>query len=344
MLTLRSRTAVLLFAGTCTALTVATASVADASPRPHRWQVARSAASGDASALSAASSFRRRLPSPSPSPSPSATPTVTTSPTPTPTPTGPATSTPSTTPTPLPSVNPLLNSPSGVTVPVGDLPGWHQVYAEDFGTAAPLGGFPGPAYQEHWSTYLDGWKDTSRNGTYMPSKVLSVHDGVLDYDIHTENGVHLVSAPVLKQTWGQTYGRYSVRFTADQLPGYKTAWLLWPDSGTWPNDGEIDFPEGDLGAGGTIGAFSHYASATGGQDAFGSNASSAQWHTATIEWAPGKVTFLLDDSVLGVSTHAVPATAMHWVLQTETALSGGAPADSVRGHVLVDWVALYTRA
>jgi hypothetical protein len=42
------------------------------------------------------------------------------------------------------------------------------------------------------------------------------------------------------------YGRYSVRFKADPLAGFKIAWLLWPDSGVWPRDGEIDFPEGEL--------------------------------------------------------------------------------------------------
>jgi hypothetical protein len=238
----------------------------------------------------------------------------------------------------------VTTSPSGLSVPLGDLPGWRQAYAEDFDVPAATGSFPGAAYGEHWDAYQDGWKDTSKNGTYLPSKVLSVHDGVLDYSIRTEDGLHLVSAPVLKDTWGQTYGRYSVRFRADSLPGYKTAWLLWPDSERWPDDGEIDFPEGDLAPGGTIGAFAHHACAAGGQDAFASSTTFTSWHTATTEWLPGRVTFLLDGAVLGVSTHAVPATAMHWVLQTETALSGGAPSDAVSGHVLVDWVALWTRA
>jgi hypothetical protein len=32
---------------------------------------------------------------------------------------------------------------------------------------------------------------------------------------------------------------------------------------------------------------------------------------------------------------------MHWVLQTETQLSGGAPSDSAAGHVQIAWVAVY---
>ena len=240
-----------------------------------------------------------------------------------------------------PAVTAPAGSPSGESAPRGNLPGWTQTYVEDFNQNVATGSFPG-VYTDHWYAYSDGIKDTSKNGTYMPSKVLSVHDGVLDYAIRTEGGQHLVSAPVLKDTYGQVYGRYSVRFRSDSLPGYKNAWLLWPDSERWPTDGEIDFPEGDLN--GTINGFAHYASSGGGQDQFSSGASFNAWHTATIEWLPGKVTFSLDGKVLGSSTQNVPTTAMHWVMQTETALSGGAPAAGVAGHVLVDWVALYKRA
>ena len=281
-------------------------------------------------------------PSPTVSPTASATALPTVSPTVAPTlaPTTAPTVTPTSIATTSPSTAPA-GSPSGVAAPRGNLAGWTQTYVEDFTTNVATGAWPG-AYTNHWYAYDDGSHDTSRNGTYMPSKVLSVHDGVLDYSVRTENGQHLVAAPVMKDTYGQIYGRYSVRFRSDRLPGYKNAWLLWPDTERWPDDGEIDFPEGNLD--GTIGAFSHYASATGGQDQFSTSSTFSEWHTATIEWLPGKVTFTLDDRVLGSSTRDVPNTAMHWVLQTETALEGGAPTAGVAGHVLVDWVALYKRA
>ena len=242
------------------------------------------------------------------------------------------------------SVPSLDASPSGVSAPRGDLPGWHQVYAEDFTTPNATGTFPSAGYEKHWDVYADGWKDTSHNGTYMPSQVLSVHGGVLDYNIRTVAGQHQVAAPWVTDTSGHAYGRYSIRFHSDALPGYKTAWLLWPDSERWPSDGEIDFPEGNLGSGDTISAFSHYASSRGGQDQFASKATFAGWHTVTVEWVPGKVTFVLDGKVLGVSTTMVPSTAMHWVLQTETNLDGYAPSSAVQGHVLVDWVAFWSRA
>jgi beta-glucanase (GH16 family) len=131
---------------------------------------------------------------------------------------------------------------------------------------------------------------------------------------------------------GQLYGRYVIRFRADALRGYKIAWLLWPDSETWPRDGEIS-------------AFLHRQGATANndQDAFFSGvAVSGDWHTAVIEWTPEAVQFILDQRLLGTSTNRIPNTPMHWVIQTETNLDGFQPDDSVAGHLQVDWVAVYT--
>jgi beta-glucanase (GH16 family) len=169
---------------------------------------------------------------------------------------------------------------------------------------------------------------------------------MMDVYVHTENGVHMVAAPYPKLPGGndQLYGRYAVRYRTDAISGYKQAWLLWPKSNTWPRDGEIDFPEADLGS--TVSAFVHHQGATSGsdQDAYGTGSNATSWHTAVIEWSPGKVTFLWDGRVIGTSTSRVPNTAMHWVLQTETALNGTTPSDSAAGHVQIDWVAVWSYA
>ena len=255
---------------------------------------------------------------------------------------------PSPTLTPVSSVSAAAD-PSGQALPVGNIPGWHQVFADDFTGNVPLGSFPS-AVASKWSAYPDGWKDTSRNGTYMPSQVLSEHNGVLDMYIHTVNGVHLVSAPEPKipgaagSEGGLLYGRYAVRFRADAIPGYKTAWLLWPDSESWPSEGEIDFPEGNLS--GTMCAYMHHlgASSGGDQDAYCTGTGYTGWHTAVTEWTPSSVRFFLDGRLVGTSTSRIPNSPMHWVLQTETNTSGIAPSASAAGHVLVDWVSVYTPA
>jgi hypothetical protein len=208
---------------------------------------------------------------------------------------------------------------------------------DDFVTPVPLGSFPGTVYGATWVTYDDHHPDTAGKGLMMPSRVLSVHDGMLDFHLHSENGLPLGAAalPLLPSGTGQTYGRYSVRFRADPLPGFASAWLLWPDSEQWPSGGEIDFPEGELTS--SVNAFMHYANPDGGQDAFPALGSWQGWHTATTEWNPGKVQFFLDGALKATSTTQVPTEPMHWVLQNETAY-GAVPAATTAGHLLVDWV------
>lgn len=247
-------------------------------------------------------------------------------------------------------------SPSGKAVPLGNLPGWHQVFSDDFTEGSvPMGSFPGDAFAAKWSAnYFDGTPDTAgqhnggRSG-YYPSKVLSIHDGVLDMYLHSENGVSMGAAPAPKiggtneaHYNSQIYGLYSVRFRSDALPGFKVAWLLWPDSGKWPADGEIDFPEQDLAskffaAMHSTGSTQESASAT-----FQTDASFQAWNTATIEWAPGRVEFFLNGKSIGVSTSGVPSTPMHYVLQTESCLPT-CPDPKTQGHLYLDWVAIWAR-
>ncbi len=241
----------------------------------------------------------------------------------------------------------------------GDLPGWKQVFVEDFSAGdVPLGGFPGPLYSAKWSAgYTDGTPDTAaqRSGKkarsgYYPSKVLSVRNGALDWYLHSENGISMGAAPTPRipntssnppRANSLLHGRYSVRYRGDALAGFKTAWLLWPDSGVWPRDGEVDFPEGDLAS--IIYGAAHFA--RNGRDAFeklDSDQYVTSWHVATMEWGPGRIEFFLDGRSLGVSTKA-PKTPMHLILQTESCLTG-CPAPAARGHLSLDWISVWVPA
>ncbi|MFK4297317.1 hypothetical protein ABH924_002467 [Arthrobacter sp. GAS37] len=240
-------------------------------------------------------------------------------------------------------------------MPVGDLPGWRRVFGEDFSEGdVPLGGFPGPAYSAKWSVnYADGTPDTAgqqsggRSG-YYPSKVLSVKDGMLDMYLHTEKGVSMGAAPApkLQPANGRPYdsllyGRYSVRFRSEALQGFKTAWLLWPDSGVWPRDGEIDYPEGDL----SKSFYGAVHQAGSDKNIFHENQSGARftaWHTATTEWTPGRVEFFLDGVSIGVNAVGIPDKPMHYILQTESCLTG-CPAPATAGHLQVAWVAIWAK-
>jgi hypothetical protein len=176
--------------------------------------------------------------------------------------------------------------------------------------------------------------------------------------------------PLLQGRSGdQLYGRYTVRFKVEYprdasgrpnpagADGFKTAWLLWPQSGLWPQDGEIDYPEGDLSRN-SYSAFHHFTCADKAEcDAlpehqveFRNIASYSDWHTATIEWAPGRISFLLDGEVartretnprLAQTTTRVPNKPMHWVLQTETELNYDPIPPNSQAHILLDWMVVW---
>jgi hypothetical protein len=233
-------------------------------------------------------------------------------------------------------------------MPVGDLAGWRQVFTEDFNTPAPLGRFTS-VYGNRWIAYPSPWRDTSGRGLYNPEKVLSVSNGVLDWHLHTENGVHHVGAVIPKipgnSVGGQLYGKYTFRFRADVIPGYKLVILLWPDSDDW-GEGEIDFPEvGELVSGreGQIYAFLHGPGAYAHSESLSTGivAAGTGWHVASIEWRPGSLSYYLDGRLVGTQKSGVPSTSFHLVFQMETNIGGPAPSPSSSGHIQLDWVSIY---
>lgn len=223
---------------------------------------------------------------------------------------------------------------------------WEQVFSQDFDQAAPLGSFMG-VYGSKFTDYPYPWTDTSRTlrsnpGYYNTAKTVSVENGYLDIWLHYDSQLaqYLVAA-LLPRLPTMRYGKFSLRMNADRTPGYKSSPLLWPDSDTFPDDGEIDIPEGSLG-GKPFMAFSHYAQPASvpgpTQDVFSTGVNGADWHTYEVVWTPGRVEFLVDDQSIGASTKAVPSNPMHWVLQFETGLGTTAPPQSSQGHVRIDWV------
>ncbi|MEV8094682.1 glycoside hydrolase family 16 protein [Kitasatospora sp. NPDC085879] len=289
---------------------------------------------------------------PAPAPSPTTAP-VAPSASPTATPSTTASATPS---APAPSLSASPSASSSPTSTAG-APTW----SDDFdGVNVPLGSWTGcsngstiatshcsglpAAVDSKWWAYPDGWKDTSKNGTYSPSKTMSIANGQMNLHLNRDASGTWVSAPVPKLpaaagASGVQYGRFEVTWKATSAAGYKMAWLLWPDDGIWPQHGEIDFPEGDLN--GSIGAFMHRADATSGsdQDAYSTGVATAgAWHTSAVDWQKDSLTFYLDGKVIGRSTARIPANTMHWVLQSETALNGTVPATGSSADIAIDSV------
>lgn len=226
---------------------------------------------------------------------------------------------------------------AGAALPVGDLPGWRQVFTDGFDTDVPEGSFTSSAYGQRWHAY-DGFPDTFGVGEYSDD-VLSVSGGALRMRWHTRDGVPLVSGivPLVDGRWGgHVGGRYSVRFRAEQPShGYSAAFLAWPDSNTWA-DGEVDFAEGALDGG--VRAYHHCPGDP--ESHCGSAETTApwdEWHVATAEWTHSGVTYSLDGVRLVRSTD-VPVDPMHVVLQGYVRPGWDAGRDAV---VQVDWISIW---
>lgn len=268
--------------------------------------------------------------------------------------------------------------PSGEGLPPAAVRGWHRVFADNFAhDDVPVGGFSGcswppgtnivqlqcsgldryPKVAAKWFSYPDGWRGRPPVGTYFPSAVVSIRDGVMNLYVHTAivdgRTVHLLAAMVPKihggsgGVGGMLYGRYVVRARFDPLPGYRVSFVLWPDSSRFPADGVIAFPDASFNAP-YVNAFMHHRGATSAsqQDAYRTSATLGEWHTYEIDWTPTSCAFYLDGPRIGVSRNRslIPNTPMHLVLQTDTSSLTPAPPDNVRGNVQIDWVAVYARS
>ncbi len=208
-----------------------------------------------------------------------------------------------------------------------------------------------------WEEAPDGWSCDGPEGfyphCYEPSKVLSVHGGVLDFYLHDcryAGGFYGACGakprPLMPSTGTpyQTYGRYSVRIKvvyddSRRLDQYHAAWMLWPLKNRRGPCAESDYPEWSPAMNSSaVYAFAHWG-CRGSFDWFRVTLN-AHWHTLTQEWGPGFRRYYFDGKLIGQSKHQVWSGPERWQLQTEAHNKLG---DTTRGHVLVDWVWLGVR-
>jgi hypothetical protein len=208
---------------------------------------------------------------------------------------------------------------------------------QEFSTPVAQGQWPAdgraPSAYPNYLSYADG-----TSGKYYPSKVLSVHDGLLDWNCHES-----MAAAVLPFGYeGFTYGTYTVRMKTDNFAGYHIAFLLWPNTDQWTH--EFDGPEAETDATHPYPAVLQSTSPV----AFAPSRTTLvpqSWNNAfhdyTWQWGPDFVAFYQDGVQVTRVTTNVPNQPMHPVLQVEfsnTLTSSQKPAASSSGHVLVDAV------
>jgi hypothetical protein len=198
-----------------------------------------------------------------------------------------------------------------------------------------------------WTGYGDGWSSSYSGGKegYQPSTVLSVHDRMLDFHLHTDTNGNPVGAnpsPLPGGNRYQTFGAWSfcekiAPADSHNLDDFYQAPLLWPPNGPDSPSSESDFPEGNL-ANPDLKGFSHYGG-SGAQDYFLIRAviptfTATQWHVYTQEWGPGFRSYYVDGRLVGTSTKQVWSGPERWQLQVEPSGSN----DGGSGDVLIGWV------
>ena len=221
-------------------------------------------------------------------------------------------------------------------MPVGDVAGWRQVFADDF---------TGSGLSSRWGAY-SGRPGGDQYTTWSPSQV-QAGNGRLVLRGQEQDGQWLTGG-VSNHTVSQTYGKWEVRLRVDRSDDLTYAVLLWPERPVWPP--EIDFAEDGGGVRDATTATLHYGS-DNAQIQREVRADFSQWHTVGVEWLPGKLTYTLDGRPWATAeSSGVPDMPMWLAVQTQ---GGGCEKDQVRCPIAgspavpsleVDWVSVYAPA
>lgn len=237
------------------------------------------------------------------------------------------------------------SSVSGQSMPVGDIAGWHQVFADDFsGTTLNTA---------NWYAY-SGQPAGDSVGWWNPTHIV-IRNCLLTLkgyrDSAAKAGVFVTAGIGMTNAHAQMYGKYLVRMRADQGDGISAIALLWPRANVWPP--EVDFYEDGGGQRTSMSATLHCGSS--GHDTCQvaktlSGYNFSQWHTIGVEWTKGKLVYTIDGTAWAtVSNAAVPSIPMVLDLQSQsltcsqynTCLDSSTPNEV---DMQVAWVVAYTPA
>ncbi|PVG80610.1 hypothetical protein DDE18_22310 [Nocardioides gansuensis] len=135
------------------------------------------------------------------------------------------------------------------------------------------------------------------------------------------------------------YGRWEVRMKTNQRDSeYHPVLLLWPDSGDWPCDGEIDYAEGGSDWR-EIHFFLHY-SCDNSQESETRKVDTTKWHNYAVEWTPDGIVGYLDGVPWFRDTDPEhqPPGPMHQTVQLDWFPDG---TETTRSWMKIAWVRVY---
>jgi Glycosyl hydrolases family 16 len=245
-------------------------------------------------------------------------------------------------PSRIPRPSSTIPGSSGVAMPKGDIAGWHQTFADDFMEGE---------IDDGWWNYQPSQPGGDPGGWFDPSHVSTVNGDLVisGSRADTPNGNLYVTGGINNsKSFQQTYGLFKVRFRADVGRGIAYTMMLWPVDDVWPP--EIDILEDNGKDRKMTSATLHY----GANDTKVHKEVTGDfsvWHTAELEWTPGKLVYRLDGKVWTTMTSSnVPNIPMSIAIQTQAWKCGGSwegcPTSSTPAKVnfYVDWVVAYSKA
>lgn len=206
-----------------------------------------------------------------------------------------------------------------------------------------------------WTVYSAPY-GSPHSGTPYTSQSVRVAHGYLNLIGHYQAPYGFVAGGIA-DTHNQTYGRWVIRFRADNGAGYEPAILLWPEG---PHaDGEIDIAEVFPGTALPVstnrrggGQFLHMG--PGGVfigQHIPASVNFASWHTVAVDWLPDHITMWIDGKRTWTvgrdydGTDFIPSTPFHLTLQLDEGCTRYRcrPDSSTPPNVImqVDWVKIY---
>lgn len=210
--------------------------------------------------------------------------------------------------------------------------------AAKFNWGRPIAGdefdYTGAPDAAKWSVYDSGGH--AGNGIRSPGRVTV--DGSKMVITGTSDGT---TAGMSAKFGRQQYGRWEVRAAGSGDDEYHMVLILWPDSGNWPCDGEVDYVEttGDW----NLANFFHHYGCSNSKTSLSTPLNLNEFHNYAVDWSPQGIVGYIDGEKWFEDTDPThqPPGSMHQTLQLDWF------PDSTHdgpGEMRVDWVRVYAAA
>ncbi|WP_433507382.1 glycoside hydrolase family 16 protein [Pseudonocardia halophobica] len=254
------------------------------------------------------------------------------------------------------AVPPVGVPPVGVPpVAVPPVPAEPETAAEKYGWGTPLPesdefGYTGAPDSAKWDTINGCWAGHNGNGKRCGAN--STVDGEKLIQKGSENGDTGWLASKLDQRYGRWEARVRSFNTGDSGKEYHPLLIVWPESDSWPEDGEYDFLENQAPGEECANAFIHYPHPNMPvQQEFleeeDCGAPLSEWHNIAFEWTPdhvrgyvdGKEWYTLEDGAgPGGRKNIQDMPSGHLTIQFDNFHGGGMR----EANYEIDWVRMYS--